>query len=1068
MIPISRWSKRLLLPALLLTVLGVLPARQALAQSGGSASLTARSERLTAVPAGRTPPMRTLSGAEREALLARVDARREAEAQRWGAVQPRQTVPARRADGLVPQPTRLQTVEAAGDLVTVRNVANPVAAGASGQTLAEPAAAHRGDDVFYTGNTYASYSVDGGTAFTEVTIPAGPADAPSLCCDLDVMYDPVTDKFYWIGLYINGAATNGVVRIFVQTLVNQPYDCFFDVDPGGSADNILPDYPHLGLTNTYLYLTTNNNDEWQVRRMPLTELVGCSSASVQIVSVPHTTYGQRVVVPARGTVTTMYWALLEAVSGSPTQAAGLRVFSWPDSSGVVNHSSQPIQTSEHTNPDCRGGTGNYDWIERTTAWGMTGFRLRGAVGGGKLFFAWNSAPTGGFPNAHIRAALLDEATLAVQDQPHLWSADWCAGFPQVAFNSSGHLGITGAFGGKHGGSGLAAQGFVSVNDDLTTGNAYAPLMTVATGTHNRTDSRYGDYTTIVRHQVCPDLWTATAYALNGGAAVTNVNARYVEFGRERDTCASVPAAPGNLRSTGATSSTIALAWDDVSNETEYFGSYLKYGTGDYIPFAPAANATSFTLTGLESGTIYYVYLQACNTGGCSPYAPTLNAATAPLLPSNFRSTSTSSSGIALAWNDTGGEARYEVLWVISTAPTTYTTVTLTSNVTSWTHSTVTPGATYYYWLRACLGQACSGYTGAVVATASEPPPTPGNFRKTSTGATWIDLAWNDVVGESSYQLAWVLSTAPSNFTYYNFSVNQTSYSHTVSPNLTYYYWLRACNGSVCSGWAPAVTATAAPTPSVPAGLRVTSSSSSAINLAWNDVSGETRYLIAWTASAPISYNFPEFAANTTSFNHATVAAGSSYYYHVAACAGVNCSNWSGGIAATAATAPPIPSNFRVTAVTGGSLTLEWDDVTGETAYQIAYTKTSPITYLYQSTPPNMTVVVLSGLQAATSYYLHIRACTGFTCSNFHGGIVGTTAGARPDGGSRVTALPPPDAPPPGLRRIEISGLPAPGAVLREMAPVDGPPANAPAPGSERHQPGLPPAASPGASGGSRR
>jgi len=57
-------------------------------------------------------------------------------------------------------------------------------------------------------------------------------------------------------LYINASQSNGVVRIFVRRTPPAAAS-FFNIDPAGAANNILPDFPKLGLTKRFLYLTIN-------------------------------------------------------------------------------------------------------------------------------------------------------------------------------------------------------------------------------------------------------------------------------------------------------------------------------------------------------------------------------------------------------------------------------------------------------------------------------------------------------------------------------------------------------------------------------------------------------------------------------------------------------------------------------------------------------------------------------------------------------------------------------------------------------------------------------------------
>ena len=73
---------------------------------------------------------------------------------------------------------------------------------------------------------------------------------------------------------------------------------------------------------------------------------------------------------------------------------------------------------------------------------------------------------------------------------------------------------------------------MGIADEFTGGNGFfGSVSGVAGGTHNPADSRYGDYMTIHPHEQCEKWFSATAYALNGGTGVANVNERYAEFGR---------------------------------------------------------------------------------------------------------------------------------------------------------------------------------------------------------------------------------------------------------------------------------------------------------------------------------------------------------------------------------------------------------------------------------------------------------------------------------------------------------------------------------------------------------
>ena len=127
-----------------------------------------------------------------------------------------------------------------------------------------------------------------------------------------------------------------------------------------------------------------------------------------------------------------------------------------------------------------------------------------------------------------------ESGLALLAQPVLFNAGFCIGTPTITANEAGHLGFSLATGGNIAGTGGAARGAVAISDDFSPGlGLIGTFATTSAGTHNRADTRYGDYFSARRHEPCALWFTGTNYGLNGGTAVANVDSRYVEFGRGR-------------------------------------------------------------------------------------------------------------------------------------------------------------------------------------------------------------------------------------------------------------------------------------------------------------------------------------------------------------------------------------------------------------------------------------------------------------------------------------------------------------------------------------------------------
>jgi hypothetical protein len=413
-----------------------------------------------------------------------------------------------------------------------RNNKNTAANGAGGSSLAEPAAINEGIRAFAGGNlSHNEYSTNGGSAWTTVAMPAGPTDAPLLWGDTDVVYDTARGLTISSNLYLNASQTNGVVRIFIRrTAAQSVANCSYTIDPA-AAGSFVPDYPHLGLSNDFLYLATNNlSAPWssQMRRFGLEEMANCLGTPTNTFTwnVAGGAPGQRIFSPAQsGIHETMYWTTLESTST-------IRVWSWPET-GLPSSVVRSVTAFNVANSDCRGGTNNTDWADDLTS-GITGFNLRTALGDGKIRVYWNVSPDGSHPQMHMHGVVLDETGLSVVANTVVHNPTNCIGGPNIATNDRGDVGLSTTFGSKAGGGGSAPQGYVGIDDDFTSGYAFTSISLVASGTHSTGNARWGDYFKTSRQVPCGLFFTATNYALIDGTAAANVNSRFVEFGRGRD------------------------------------------------------------------------------------------------------------------------------------------------------------------------------------------------------------------------------------------------------------------------------------------------------------------------------------------------------------------------------------------------------------------------------------------------------------------------------------------------------------------------------------------------------
>ncbi len=511
----------------------------------GAASLTMADSFMLApenpdVVARATAPV--MSPAERADFMRRFHARRDAAAASAVAA-PAVEVDAETAAGVrgvAPSNPAEASLSRAPDTLRIgRNVKNRNAEQAANSTLAETAAINNRNHVLYSGNfNHVEVSFNHGNSYHGLSLPAGPADAPIQCCDNDMAIDEFTKTGFHSYLYLNAARTNGVVRIFVKDPANiGRTKCTYLIDPAGGADNILPDYPHIAVSNLHVYLTINADPTTggnfaRIYRFNEQQMRDCVTTSTQTFDQDNSTIGARVWVPAGGgdSRPRMMWVQHESTTT-------MRVFNWNAADAAPTSVVRTVAASVFANPDCRGGTGNFDIIERSTATSITGFRTRCAMASGvdqtePVLTCYNfSAPQAGRPHAYQRGTTFRMSDSVLIAQNDLFSNDACWGYPSMSSNTRGNVGMSLAYGGRNGGGGNAVRGVVLLRTPSGTESAF-----VSGGAANSPDGRYGDYVTTERYQGCSAWFGATAYSWDSSPvdAADDVDARWVEFGREGD------------------------------------------------------------------------------------------------------------------------------------------------------------------------------------------------------------------------------------------------------------------------------------------------------------------------------------------------------------------------------------------------------------------------------------------------------------------------------------------------------------------------------------------------------
>lgn len=428
-----------------------------------------------------------------------------------------------------------------GDFVFLKNTSFGSPAGIPNDPSVSSGMPGRGgvQTVLATGNTYGSFSINGGDQFNGLTPSAifpntdavgNPIDG-GLCCDQIVHYSSTVNRYFWLMLF--RAGSNGQNRLRIasaspQALISSSGTSWTFWDMTSSLFNLgnnVMDYPDLSVGDNYLYVSVDGNGGLLVARIPLTELRDSVTIHIDYTNPSDgvSAYGRHLVQnPGDG----IFWA------GQPSNSL-MRVFSWKE--GTNTYSWNDISIASYPNSDYSSNSPDgSNWLSSMFYTGPGGTRLSGT---NRIWLAWTGARGGGFPNPHIQLALIDVSNFSLVQQTQIWNSNIAFGFASLITNLNSTVGISLAFGGG-GFFGTPAMGILG---DLA---VFAPCQSTSNA------GRYGDYSTVRDAFPNPLLFSAAGYCVSPNS---QFDPHYVLFGHagdinppQKDPCAAAQAKVNDL------------------------------------------------------------------------------------------------------------------------------------------------------------------------------------------------------------------------------------------------------------------------------------------------------------------------------------------------------------------------------------------------------------------------------------------------------------------------------------------------------------------------------------------
>jgi len=442
-------------------------------------------------------------------------------------------------------------------------------------------------------------------------------------------------------------------------------------------------------------------------------------------------------------------------------------------------------------------------------------------------------------------------------------------------------------------------------------------------------------------------------------------------------------APTGVKASATGDSSVTVSWTAVPDAARY-GVKLSTDPRMWSPIVKMTSGTSIDVTGLKSGTTYYVQVSVLDEQdqGISAWSTQAKVTTPAPTPTGVKASATSSTALRVSWTAVPDAAKYAVK--VSADPRMWSPIVKMTSGTSLDVTGLKPDTTYYAQVVVLDSQDNGVSAWSDKVTAKTPvsggtgatPPAPSGVTATATGSSSVKVSWTAVPDAARYGVK--LSTDPRMWSPIVKMTSGTSIDiANLKPETTYYVQVAVLDAQDrgISPWSEKVTVETpvsgsadAPVPA-PSGVTAAATGTSSVKVSWTAVPDAARYGVKLSTDPRMWSPIVKTTAGT-SLDVSGLTSGTTYYVQVSVLDAEDkgIGPWSDKV--TVMTPAEAPSGVTAAATGSSSVKVAWTAEPRAARYGVKLSK-DPRMWSPVVETTSASSLAVSGLSASSTYYVQV-------------------------------------------------------------------------------------------------